>query len=96
MIDKQAAHQIAQDYVQQMAKASQHDFVLFEDKTQELDFGWVFFYSTRQHVETGDPRHAVPGNAPIIVDRQDGSLHPTGTAKGTQYYIDEYRKQRSG
>ncbi len=95
MIDKQAALEIASQHVAKMSAESKHDFILFEDKTIEFDLGWMFFYSTRKHVETGDIRQAVPGNAPIIIAKQDGSIHPTGTAKGAQYYIDQFRKQHS-
>jgi len=32
----------------------------------------------------------VAGNAPIIVNRFDGSLHFTGTARPTEEYIRDY------
>lgn len=33
------------------------------------------------HQESGDIRDAIAGNAPILVDRVDGSVHITGTAR---------------
>jgi hypothetical protein len=33
------------------------------------------------------------GNAPIIVDKNDGSLHGTGTARPVEEYIQEFEKK---
>lgn len=92
MIDRTAAEVIAREHVQRASKESGHDFVLMDDRTIEFDLGWVFFYSTREHVETGDVRKAVPGNAPILIGKADGQVHPTGTAQAAQYYIDKFRE----
>lgn len=69
-----------------------NELALFEDKTLDTPFGWVFFYNSRTFVETGDKKHFVRGAAPLIVDRRDGSTHFTGTARPVDYYIEEYQK----
>lgn len=48
--------------------------VLQEEKTQERSFGWVFAYTTRRYLETGDFNDTVPGVGPLIVFRHDGSF----------------------
>jgi hypothetical protein len=53
-------------------------------------YGWVFFYNSREYVETGNPRMRYAGNAPIIVDRIDGELRVTGTALPLDDYLREY------
>jgi Immunity protein 35 len=58
----------------------------------EHDFGWVFFHSTKEYLETNDFNFALAGNSPVIVDRNDGSIHVTGTAFPIEYYIAEYRR----
>jgi hypothetical protein len=65
-----------------------------EEETLEMDFGWVFFYTSRLFRDTGDFKYALAGNAPMIVDRKDGSLHPTGTAHPVEYYIEKFRRRR--
>ncbi|MGC4073109.1 MAG: YrhB domain-containing protein [Nibricoccus sp.] len=68
--------------------------MILDAQTEEHDFGWVFYWTSREYHETGDIRHALGGNAPLIVDREDGSLHVTGTAKRTAVYVDEYRERK--
>jgi hypothetical protein len=83
MIDAPVASAIAQAFVESLdtwftdpgdAPAVQWD------ATIELHFGWVFHWNARRFLETSDPRHALLGNTPFVVDRRDGSVHPLGTA----------------
>ena len=86
------ARKIAQDYLEKITR--RHALVLLDRLTREEDFGWVFFYNSKLFVETRDINHALGGNAPIIVNRVDGSLYETGTAHSIDYYILEYRRGR--
>jgi hypothetical protein len=61
-------------------------------RVDEHDFGWVYFYDGSAHVQTGSPRDALVGNAPLIVDRLDGKLYVTGTAHPIEHYLQEYRR----
>jgi hypothetical protein len=61
-------------------------------ETIEYDFGWVFTYNTREYAETGDVRFSLVGNAPFIVDKNDGGLYMTGTAHRLEHYIEQYRQ----
>jgi hypothetical protein len=60
-------------------------------RVDEHDFGWVYFYDSAAHVASGRPGDAVVGNAPLIVDKTDGKLYITGTAKPLEHYLAEYR-----
>lgn len=60
----------------------------------EKDLGWIFFYQTKAFAETNDPRYELFGNAPIIVDQEDGSLHYTGTGLPFEEYVEEFRKKK--
>jgi hypothetical protein len=62
----------------------------------EGDLGWIFFYNTKAFAETQDPMYELAGNAPIIVDREDGSLHVTGTGRSFEEYVEEFRKKKQG
>ena len=61
-------------------------------KTTEYEFGWVFAYNTREYIETNNISHALAGNAPLIVDKDDGQIYVTGTAPPFEQYIEQYRK----
>lgn len=67
--------------------------VILDEFTIEKDFGWVFFYQSRKYIETKNFRFQLAGNAPIIVNKFDGSLNYTGTAYETDHYIKEYENQ---
>ena len=67
------------------------ELVIVDDHTIERSWGWVFFYTSRGWLD-GNERYALGGNAPLIVDRTDGSLHVTGTAEPIEHYIRNYEK----
>ncbi len=94
MIDKKTAEESARAYIASMEFSTKDELVLQEDKTIEKPFGWVFFYNSKKFVETRDFHYALLGNAPLIVDKESGDLHVTGTAKPTEYYIEEYERKR--
>lgn len=106
MIDQATARRIAAEYIQEGKPqlsgslegklAPSFTPVIVDSATLEREFGWVFFYDSEEHQTTGDFRSALLGNAPIIVDREDGSIHATGTAKPVEFYIEEYLRSRSG
>ena len=96
MIDKETARKLVSDRLQATNQRDGLDLIVIDDQTIEEDFGWIFFYSSKRYLETHDIRYAVAGNAPMIVDRRDGSIHFTGTAEPTEKYIERYKKQRIG
>jgi len=93
MIDKAQALKAARDFVNRPGFSPGVEIAIEEGSTVERPFGWVFFYNSKRFVETGDRREALDGNAPIIVDRRDGSIHPTGTARPLESYIEKYERE---
>jgi len=61
-------------------------------RIDEHEFGWVYFYDSSLHVQTGKPSDALVGNAPLIVDKTDGKLYITGTTHPIEHYLQEYRR----
>jgi hypothetical protein len=49
-------------------------------RVDEHELGWLVFYDSRPHHETGDFRFAIAGNAPYLVSQYDGTMFATGTA----------------
>ncbi|WP_158080978.1 YrhB domain-containing protein [Pelomonas sp. KK5] len=103
MITKSAADEVVSNYLRTLER----EMNLFgsalpesEDRpphrlavvgVQEQDFGWVYIYNSMEFAETGDFLYSLVGNAPVIVDRQDGKLYATGTAKPVEHYLAEFR-----
>jgi hypothetical protein len=96
-ITKARALEIAREVVAQLA--DHHDYVVMEDKTVERPFGWVFFYTTRQYLETGDRQYLVPGTAPLVVHRADGSIEHLATsvppARAIEIYEQRWRERQT-
>jgi hypothetical protein len=89
MIDRVRARAIAQEYVDSMRTAE--ELVILDDETMEEDFGWVFFYQSAAWVHGGDVVDRLGGNAPVVVRRSSGAVHPTGTALPLEKYLHEFR-----
>ena len=87
---KDEAQRIALDFVKNKELAAGYELALVDASTLERDFGWVFFYDSKRHIETGDFRDAIAGNAPIVVTKMDGCIHETGTAHPLDYYLCEF------
>lgn len=93
MTDAGGAQAIAQAYVDVLdtwfTDPSDRPAVQW-DATTEFNFGWVFFWNSQLFLATADPRHALEGNSPFIVDRNDGSVRPIGTGFPLQQSISAY------
>jgi hypothetical protein len=63
------AEALACELIAVLGAASHDDFALLREKTVATDDGWVFFYNSREFIETGDPISALAGNGPIFVSK---------------------------
>ena len=66
---------------------------IIDDETIEKEYGWVFFYETKEYLKTGDLLDTLVGNAPYIVNKYTGEVIETGTAYPIEDYIAEYEKE---
>jgi hypothetical protein len=89
MINRDKAKGLAMERILQWRPVGYEPVIVDED-TIERDFGWVFFWTSREYLETQDYHYALAGNCPIIVNKFDGSTHVTGSAHASEYYIKEY------
>jgi hypothetical protein len=87
-VEKAIAAQIARQYVSQLEAEAGVPMSICSKDTIQCDFGWVFFYAPK------DSQELVAGNAPIIVDREDGAVHLTGTAYPIEHYLESYARVR--
>jgi hypothetical protein len=65
---------------------------VMENETEEFEYGWFFFYQSTDFIEIDGIKVGLGGNAPLIVDRRDGSVHITGTAHPHEKYVEDYIK----
>ena len=93
MLTKEEARAIALREILKRWEIEDDEPVIVDEDTIEEDFGWVFFYESRIYVETQIFSYCLAGNAPIMVNRRDGSVVVTGTDRPLDLYIEEYRKE---
>jgi hypothetical protein len=89
-LTKVEAEQRALSYLRSLEPEVGCELVLLNDDTMEKAFGWVFFYDSKRHAETGDFRDALAGNAPIVVTKANGQVHETGTAFPLEHYLKRF------
>jgi hypothetical protein len=86
-MDRREAQTEAAEYIKRIAVEAGASLVLMEDATLGARFGWVFFYRSADG-------ELLAGNAPFIIDRRNGSLHVTGTARPVEESIGEFARHR--
>jgi hypothetical protein len=88
----QEARGLAESHLAKLPMSPPTELVILDERTIETNFGWVFFWNSKKYQETREFRYALAGNAPLIVDRRDGSVHETSTAQPIEDIIENYRK----
>ena len=92
MITLAEATKIALAYISKLEQSTEDPVILLESKTIEKPFGWVYFYDSKLYIETGEFECQLLGNAPLIINRNSGKIHVTGTAYPIEHYIEEYER----
>jgi immunity protein 35 of polymorphic toxin system len=94
IVDRQEARAIATRYIDRLdARVAESDLlVLLDERTIEKPYGWIFFYTSKGWLETGDMKYAIAGNAPFLVERDTGEVRVFGTARSTEWYVEQYER----
>ncbi len=71
-MDAQSAKKIVEQYLQPV-EPGDNVFGIFDNKTVETAYGWVFYYNSKQYIETREMRHMLVGPTPLLV-RHSGEL----------------------
>ena len=89
MIDEAQARRIAAEEIGEGRTTGEGvTMVIVDEATTEIPEGWIFFYDSREHIETGDFSFCIAGNAPLVVCREDGRVLHTGTAEPLEIYLE--------
>ena len=90
--NRQEAQRLAEQHLSEMQISPPTELAILSERTIETDFGWVFFWNSKRYLETDEFQYALAGNAPLIVDRRDGSIHGTSTAEPIEEIMERYRR----
>jgi hypothetical protein len=70
------------------------ELVILDENTIEKEYGWIFFYTSREYLATGEIGAMLAGNGPIIVEKSDASITQLGSARPFEDYLREYESKR--
>jgi hypothetical protein len=68
-------------------------WVVVNDKTLDKPYGWIFFYNSKEFIETGHAPHRLAGNGPVIVNKFTGSIDFFGSAPPIDAILQNYERQ---
>jgi hypothetical protein len=74
-MNKQEAEKIAREYIRSIVEDKSLAVEIIEDETIEKPYGWIFFYQSKQYLDTRDIRHVLVGNGPILVIKSGAVIH---------------------
>jgi hypothetical protein len=89
---REAADRSVENYLNEQSNLAGIQFVV--TRVEEVDVGFVYYYDSALYLESGNELDMLAGNAPILVDKDRGTLVPLGTARDVSYYLDAYRQGR--
>jgi hypothetical protein len=88
VITVDVAREIAKRHVQSLGE----DLTLFEKPITFGDYGWVFSYQSKAFIETYEISDALVGNAPLLIDSDQGQIFTLGTAYEVSRYVHMYQQ----
>lgn len=91
-LTKELATQLARDTISKLRDGS--ELALLEEETTETAWGWVFHYTTKRFLETGDRNALVPGIGPFVVERDSGKTTFLSTSAPPGVALAEYERMR--
>lgn len=94
MINKDRARNIAMEHILAQISVSGDEIVIMDDKTIETNWGWIFFYQGKRWIESQDRRYKILGLYPIVIEKNDGSLHFLDVAGSLEECVREYEQRR--
>jgi hypothetical protein len=94
MMTRDMAEGIVEAVLIDLSQRAQCELAIVPPGPLERPYGWVFFYNSREFLETGDTSARLAGNGPVLVAKDDGRVIRFGTAKPLEDYLMEYEKGR--
>ncbi|MGU3376649.1 hypothetical protein [Chryseobacterium sp. M5A1_1a] len=95
MLTEQEVIGIATNYVKERSVKSGLDLIILEDRCIKKPYGIIFRYNTKKYNDTrNDDDNTLMGNAPFVVQNNNGKIVVFGTGRELEYYIQEYEAGR--
>ena len=69
------------------------EIVIYDDLTQDKEFGWIFYWQVKTINE--DYSNVIAGNGPIIIEKNSLDMYEMGTALDPEEYIEMYLEDKN-
>lgn len=88
MTTREEAREIAQNFIARVYQSKSGSQLVITD-LQGFPNCWVVTYNTREYAETGDLRHSLAGNGPLIINRLTGFVRQGTAARPVDEQLDD-------
>ena len=88
MIDFDTAKNMFEQWMHEAEIESGIELKLHSIQTE--DFGWIFFYNSKEFLENNNTSYALGGNCPILIEAATGEMLYIPTNDATENFIQEY------
>ena len=88
MIDFDTAKNMFAKYLINLGNEINIELKLHSIQTE--DFGWIFFYNSKEFLENHNTSYALGGNCPILIEAATGEMLHIPTNDATENFIQEY------
>lgn len=85
---------VAFDFLRSKNQFKKYNLVILTDQTLVRPYGWIYFYATKEFVETGNILYALGGNGPFIVERDTGLVFELPARHPVEDWIRRYEASR--
>jgi hypothetical protein len=87
MISREEAVEAAERFLTAEVRPRATYEVVITD-TEEFRHCWAVTYNTRAYAETGDERHSLAGNGPLIINRRTGAVRQGDSGRPVEEQLD--------
>lgn len=86
-MNRDKARQVAEDFIRNEIQPHVAEEIVLSD-LDEFRTCWVATYNSREFAETGSIRHALAGNAPLIINKRTGGIRIGLTSAPVEEQLD--------
>lgn len=83
------AKNIAESHLETLRDSCPVEIEINPDVTEEFEFGFVFYYNSKEYWKTNDFTKSLAGNGPLLVKRDTGELITLPSNRGVKRSLKE-------
>jgi hypothetical protein len=81
--------EIAKQFLKKLEDRGDIELMLYSGFI-EKPYGNIFHFNSKEYILTGEADYALGGNAPFLVEKENGRVVSFGTSAKFEYYVESY------